>query len=88
MDKHVIIVENKTISHQVCLSAKSTRRLHALEDGSKEETDEEIFRIEEVTSVEGQGKQVIANLVLLSNTGHSKTEVKCQLGQQQTITIS
>ena len=47
----------------VCLSSKSTRRIHALADGCKEETDEEIFQIEEVTSVEGQGRQVVANVI-------------------------
>ena len=63
----------------VCLSSKSTRRIHALADGCKEETDEEIFKIEEVTSVEGQGRQVVANVLFLSNSGHSRTELKCHL---------
>ena len=40
-----------------------------------------------MTSVEGQGKQVIAYLVFLSNTSHSKTEVKCQLDTGATCNV-
>ena len=71
----------------VCLSSKSTRRIHALADGCKEETDEEIFQIEEVTSVEGQGRQVVANVIFLSNSGHSRTELTCQFDTGATCNV-
>ena len=71
----------------VCLSSKSTKRIHTLADGSKEETDEEIFQIEEVTSVAGQGRQVVANLIFLSNSGQSRTELKCQLDTGATCNV-
>ena len=63
----------------ICLSSKSTRRIHALADGSKEEADEEIFQIEEVAPMAGQGRQVVTNLIFLSNSGRSRTELNVNL---------
>ena len=70
----------------VCLSSKSTKQhVHALAD--ENDTDEEIFQIEEVSSVKGQGKQIFANLNFLSDSGRLTTELKCQLDTSVTCNV-
>ena len=43
--------------------------------------------MEEVTTVEGQGRQVVTNLVFLSKSGHSRTELNCQLDADATCNV-
>ena len=76
----------------VCLSSKqSTRDVRAIDESDKEsveESDEKpIFRIEDMSSVKAQGKQLYARLNFLSNSDRSGMQLECQLDTGATCNV-
>lgn len=76
----------------VCLSSKqSTRDVRAVDESDKESVEESgeepIFRIEDVSSVKAQGKQLYARLNFLSNSDRSGMQLECRLVKGATCNV-